>query len=120
MRLHLGIGVSNRSGGEPPIITATVSPSMGVLTETDTPADGYVAGTYASSAGTISSAVPTYVVNGNDEAGSYDLQPGDVVSARVLVTDSVANQRTFSTNQSTVPSGAVGAFSSAFSSAFAV
>lgn len=119
MRLSLGIGLSNRSG-VPPIITATVAPTMGALTDSDTPADGYTAGTYATSVPdeSISSAVPTYYVNGSPEAGTYDLQPGDVVSARVLVTDSVGNTRTFSTNTSAVPGN--GAFSSAFSSAFAI
>ncbi|MEM9107582.1 MAG: hypothetical protein AAGC96_18195 [Pseudomonadota bacterium] len=92
-------------------------PSLAALTETDTPADGYVAGTYTSSEGSISSAAPTYYVNGGIEAGSYDLQPGDVVLVRVLVTDSVGNTRTFTTNQSLVPGN--GAFSSAFSIAFA-
>lgn len=117
MRLSLGIGLSNRSG-VPPIITATVAPTLGALTDSDTPADGYTAGTYASTEGTISSAVPTYNVNGSPEAGTYDLQPGDVVSVQVLVTDSVGNTRTFSTNTSAVPGN--GAFSLAFSSAFAI
>lgn len=92
------------------IITVTSSPTMGALTDTDTPADGYVAGSYASSAGTISSAVPTYYVNGGAQSGTYDLQPGDVVFARVLVTDSVGNTATFATNTSTVPSGAADGF----------
>lgn len=85
------------------VIAATTWPSMGVLTETDTPAGGFVAGAYTSSEGTISSAVPTYYVNGNVEAGTYDLQPGDVVYASVLVTDSVGNTGTFITNTSRVP-----------------
>ena len=84
-------------------ISASVLPTMGALTDTDTPADGYVAGTYTSSEGTISSAVPTYYVNDNVELGTYDLQPGDVVYASVLVTDSAANTRTYTTNSSTVP-----------------
>lgn len=119
--MPLGLGVQiglSSNAGQPQIITATVSPTMGALTDADTPADGYTAGTYASTEGTISSAVPTYVVNGNDTVGTHDLQPGDTVSARVLVTDSAANTRTFSTNSSAVPG--IGAFSSAFSSAFAV
>jgi hypothetical protein len=118
MKLCIGLGLSRNRGGV--IITATSSPTMGALTDTDTPADGYVAGSYASTEGTISSAVPTYYVNGAVESGTYDLQPGDSVYARVLVTDSVGNTATFTTNTSTVPGGAVGAFSSAFSSAFAV
>lgn len=105
MRFGLALGMSPSSGTV--IITATASPTMGALTELQTPADGYVAGTYSSTEGTISSAVPTYYVNGNVEASNYDLQPGDVVFARVLVTDSVGNQATFSTNTSTVPGGAV-------------
>lgn len=118
MKLGLGLGLSSQTGTV--IITATVSPTMGALTDLQTPADGYVAGTYASTEGTISSAVPTYYVNGAVELGTYDLQAGDVVYARVLVTDSVGNTATFTTNTSTVPGGSVGAFSSAFSSAFAV
>lgn len=108
MRLGLGLGLSSQTGTV--IITATVSPTMGALTDADTPADGYVAGTYASTEGTISSAVPTYYVNGAVELGTYDLQAGDVVYARVLVTDSVGNTATFTTNTSTVPSGAADGF----------
>lgn len=118
MRIGLGLGLSSQTGTV--IITATVSPTMGALTDLQTPADGYVAGTYASTEGTISSAVPTYYVNGAVELGTYDLQGGEAVYARVLVTDSVGNTATFTTNISTVPGGSVGAFSSAFSSAFAV
>ncbi|MGB1214823.1 MAG: hypothetical protein ACPG4X_15765 [Pikeienuella sp.] len=103
MRISLGIQLQN-SGGS--IITAVVSPSMGALTNTDTPADGYNPGAYASSEGTISSASPTYYVNGFEELGTYDLQDGDEVYARVLVTDSESNTRTFTTNRSTVPLGA--------------
>lgn len=108
LMIGITISLSGQGSGSPAIITATSDPTMGALTDTDTPADGYTAGTYSSTEGTISSAVPTYYVNGSTEAGTYDLQPGDVVYARVLVTDSVGNTRTFSTNQSTVPGGADG------------
>jgi hypothetical protein len=72
---------------------------MAALDDTETPADGYTAGSYTSSAGTISSAVTTYLVNGASEAGGYDLSALDVVWATVLVTDSAGNTRTFSTPQ---------------------
>jgi hypothetical protein len=119
MRLSIGLGLSTLRGTAA-IITATAPPTMGALSDSDTPADGYVAGSYTSTEGTISSAVPTYYVNGAVQPGTYDLQAGDAVFAQVLVTDSVGNTRTYTTNTSTVPGGAVGAFSSAFSSAFAV
>lgn len=104
MRITLGIGISSRGSSDPPVITAIIPPTMGALTESDTPADGLIAGTYASTEGAISSAVPTYYVNGNLEAGTFDLKPGDTVYASVLVTDSAGSTRTFTTNSSAVPS----------------
>ena len=103
MRITIGISIDNSASSGLVIITATSQPQMGALTETDTPADGYIPGTYTSSEGTISSAVPTYYVNGTAVAGTYDLQPGDAVRASVLVTDSEGNTHTFTTNFSTVP-----------------
>lgn len=85
-----------QAGGEI-IITATQDPVLAALTDAQTPADGYTAGTYASTAGTISSAVETYFVNGSPEASAFDLTAGDDVRVSVLVTDSVGNTRTFST-----------------------
>lgn len=104
--MYLGLGLQlggSTVAGEPPIITATTSPSLDdPVLETDTPADVYNAGTYESTAGTISSAVATYLVNGSSEADSYDLQEGDTLRVSVLVTDSIGNTRTFSTATRTV------------------
>lgn len=83
-------------------ISAVVMPSMNMLTAAQTPADGYVAGNYTSSAGSIVSAVPTYIVDGTPQAGSFDLQADDMVFVSVLVTDSVGNTRVFVTNVVTV------------------
>jgi hypothetical protein len=79
----------------PPIITQTAAPTFGPYTAGQTPAGVYTAGTYASSAGTISSATPQWTINGVSQPGSTVLIEGDVVGLSVLVTDSVANNRTF-------------------------
>jgi hypothetical protein len=79
----------------PPIITQTAAPTFGPYTAGQTPAGVYTAGTYASTAGTISSATPQWTINGVSQPGSTVLIEGDVVGLSVLVTDSVANQRTF-------------------------
>lgn len=105
MKLNLGLGFRFEGGGA--IITATVPPTMGALSDTQTPADGYSAGTYASTQGTISSAVPTYYVDGSPQAGTYDLLGGESVYVSVLVTDSVGNTRTFISNSVTVSGGAL-------------
>ena len=87
-----------RRGGAPiapPIITQTAAPTFGPYTAGQTPAGVYTAGTYASSAGTISSAVPQWTINGVSQPGSTVLAEGNVVGLSILVTDSAANQRTF-------------------------
>jgi hypothetical protein len=99
MQIGLNISIASARATVPPVITATSAPSMVVVDDTETPADGYTAGSYASSEGTISSAVATYLVNGASEASSYDLSAGDTVRVRVLVTDSEGNTRTFNTAQ---------------------
>ncbi|WP_439150783.1 hypothetical protein, partial [Sulfitobacter sp.] len=100
--------IRNALGGIEQIITATTAPAMGALTHTDTPADGLPAsatqtGNYASTAGTIVSAVASYAVNGTSQTGAYDLDYEDIVTASVLVTDSEGNTRTFNAGSSTVP-----------------
>ena len=77
-------GLSTGFGGSqgalpPPAITATSLPTLSALDDTQTPADGYTAGAYASTAGTITGEVVTYLVNGNAEAANFDLQDGDVL-----------------------------------------
>lgn len=106
MKLSLGLGigtlVTSGGGSTPQIITADTAPTMSALDDSQTPADGYTAGSYSSTAGTISSAVATYLVNGSSEASSYDLSAGDTVQVSVLVTDSVGNEATFTTGTVTV------------------
>lgn len=104
MGLQLGIRIGGSVvAGEPPIITASVNPTLDDPVRDDqTPADVFNAGSYESTAGTIASAVPTYLVNGSSEASSYDLQEGDTLRVTVLVTDSESNTRTFSTQTRTV------------------
>lgn len=98
MRIGLGLGITGTgSAGEPPVITATSAPTMAALDDSQTPSDGFTAGSYQSSEGTISSAVVAYLVNGSPQAGTFDLTAGDVVSATETVTDSAANERVFST-----------------------
>ncbi|MBY6005361.1 sialate O-acetylesterase [Salipiger bermudensis] len=98
MKIGLGLGITGTgSAGEPPVITATSAPTMAALDDSQTPSDGFTAGSYQSSEGTISSAVVAYLVNGSPQAGTFDLTAGDVVSATETVTDSAANERVFST-----------------------
>jgi hypothetical protein len=83
-------------------ITATVLPSLVAVDWTQTPADALVAGSYASTAGTIVSAVPTYLVDGVSRPGSFDLLGGETLSVTVLVTDSAGSARVFSAGSITV------------------
>lgn len=97
------------TAGAPRIISATIFPVLTPLDDTQTPADGLPASAtdtanYTSTAGTISSAVETYFVNGVAQPGTFDLDAGDVVYAEILVTDSAANTRTFRTTSITVSS----------------
>lgn len=111
--------ISPLGGSTAEIITATVSPTLSALTDAQTPADGFTSGTYASTAGTISSETAVYIVNGSPELGTYDLTAGDVVQVREDVEDSESNTRSFWVGPIVVSSSFVpGAFSSAFSSAF--
>jgi hypothetical protein len=80
----------------PLIITQLTAPTFGPYTSGDTPEDAYTAGSYTSTAGTISSIVPSWEINGSPALGTDVLASGDVVGLSVLVTDSAANQRTFS------------------------
>ncbi len=84
-------------GGQGPVITATTAPVMLALDDTGTPADGYVAGSYVSSAGTIVSETVTYLVDGVAQPGTHALSAGQSVQASVLVTDSASNSATFTT-----------------------
>lgn len=96
----LSVNVTGASTGTP--ISATTLPTITALTDAQTPADGYVAGAYSSTAGTIVSAVPTYLVNGSAVASNYNLAAGNTVRISVLVTDSSGNTNTFLTSTITV------------------
>ncbi|SNX71779.1 putative Ig domain-containing protein, partial [Cereibacter ovatus] len=97
MQLGLGLGLTTQRGrSDPPIITATSAPVLAPLEAGATIASAYTAGVYASSAGTISSAVATYLLNGSSVAASTVVAEGDTVAVSVLVTDSAGNTRTFS------------------------
>lgn len=87
----------------PQIITATAPPALGALTEGDAPEDAFTPGTYASTAGTIASAVVTYTVAGSPVSASDPLTGGQTVVASVLVTDSEGNTRSFFAGTVTVP-----------------
>lgn len=89
-------------GGSAFNITATTAPSMGALTDAQTPADGFTAGVYASSAGTITGQTVVYRVNGVVQPSDYDLTAGDTVRAVETVTDSDGNSRPFLTGEVTV------------------
>jgi hypothetical protein len=104
MALGLGLRLNGRSRGVivPRIITATISPALQPLTNAQTPADGWLASAnqtanYASTAGTIATAVREVSINGGafTTTLNQNLLPGDVVAGRVIVTDSAANTRTF-------------------------
>lgn len=98
-------------------ITADTLPVLAVLTDEQTPADGFTSGEYSSTAGTISSETAVYFVDDVEQPGTYDLTAGEVVRVREDVGDSAGNTRSFWTAARTVNGGA---FSSAFSSAFNV
>tara|TARA_R110000824_G_scaffold401032_1_gene610388 strand:- start:2121 stop:5660 length:3540 start_codon:yes stop_codon:yes gene_type:complete len=68
--------------GIPQIITATVNPALAVLTSLDDPIDGYSAGTFASTAGNITTAVVAWNVDENANQTS-----GTAVSFTVTVSD---------------------------------
>lgn len=90
-------------------ITQTVPPIFGPYTADDTPEDAFTAGTYASTAGSISSAVAQWTINGVSQPGSTPLELGDTIGLSVLVTDSAANQRTFVSEPQTIPIDGIGA-----------
>ncbi len=92
----------NRANGPGPAITATTAPTLSALNENQTPADGYTAGAYVSSAGAIASEVVTYLVDGVSQSSGYDLQAGEVLQISVLVTDSASESRVFNTGSATV------------------
>lgn len=103
MKLSLGLSLGgNQGAGTPPIITATVSPAAQSLTAGDTVGDITniatlrTTGNYASTAGTISSAVIR--VDGTAQANGFTLSAGEVVD--VFVTDSAANTRTWTIDAS--------------------
>lgn len=104
MRLGISIGIGARGAGnsEPAIITASTAPSLGPLTDGDTVQSAYTAGSYASTAGTIASAVETVTINGTTGALADVVSFDDVVAVSVLVTDSVGNTRTFGAGTQTV------------------
>lgn len=91
-----------RDESTPPIITATTAPSIGTLTDGDTVQSAYTAGSYASTAGTIASAVETVTINGTTGALADVVSFDDVVSVSVLVTDSAGNTQTFNAGAQTV------------------
>lgn len=118
----VGIGIGgNNSVATPPIITATVSPAPQDMTDGDTIADiTNIAtlrstGNYASTAGTISSAVIR--VDGTAQANGFTLSAGEAVDA--FVTDSAANTRTWTIDAS-VAAAASGIGTMAVGSTFIV
>lgn len=98
--ISIGTSISRVTGAAgSAIITATTRPTLVALDDSNVPSDAYTPGAYASSEGTISSAVETYLVDGVAQDGSsYDLTYGEAVVVSVLVTDSVGNTRTFRTS----------------------
>ena len=100
MQLGLSLALTAQRGGEPPIITAVVFPSISALDDGDTIGPALSANydqtsNYASSEGTIASAVATLTVNGSAATTSTEVAFEDVVLLEVLVTDSEGNTRTF-------------------------
>ena len=96
-------------GGGAADITATLPPALSPLTDTQTPAEGYAPGVYASSAGTIVSQAETYLVNGVAQPAGHDLAAGDSVQVSVLVTDSAGNSAVFVTGTVAVSAAGTGA-----------
>lgn len=107
----LGLGRGGRGAGSAQIITATVTPAIQSVQDGDTWADlllssATTTGNYASTAGTISTAVAEIRI----DAGSWTalsgnestaISEGEVAEARVTVTDSEANERVFTAGQTT-------------------
>jgi hypothetical protein len=92
----------------PPIITQSVAPSFGPYVAGDMPVDMYTAGTFASSAGTITGNDAVWTINGSPAVGTDTLAEDDVVGLSVEVTDSAANERTFSYGTVTVAAAPAG------------
>lgn len=88
-------GLIGVAGGIAPIITQLTPATFGPYTAGQTPAAAYTAGTYASSAGTISTITPVWTKNGGAATGATVLAAGDVVGLTVNVVDSAANTRGF-------------------------
>lgn len=93
---------TSAEGGSEAVISATTAPALSMLTDVQTAASGYSVGAYTSSAGTIVSIVETYLVNGTPQASEYGLTAGDSVQVSVLVTDSGASTKVFTTAPVTV------------------
>ena len=91
------------AGGAAPIITQLTPATFGPYAAGQTPAAVYTAGTYASSAGTISTITPVWTRNGSPATGATVLAAGDVVGLTVTVVDSAANTRGFGYGASSVP-----------------
>ena len=116
MKFGLGLLSAVRGRGASPIITATIAPALSGALYDGNDTDDVVAlysadldqtSNYASTAGTISTAVVAVSING----GAYETMPvspatalaeDDTVRIRVTVTDSAANVRVFFTNALTV------------------
>ncbi|MBO4170711.1 SGNH/GDSL hydrolase family protein [Cereibacter azotoformans] len=104
MHPGLGLGLTAQRGrATSSSITATSAPTFAPLSPGVTISSVWTAGTYASTAGTISAVVETFVRNSEAVTASTVAAEGDVISVTVLVTDSAGNQRTFSCGPQAVP-----------------
>lgn len=104
MHPGLGLGLTAQRGrAASSSITATSAPTFAPLSPGVTISSVWTAGTYASTAGTISAVVETFVRNSEAVTASTVAAEGDVISVTVLVTDSAGNQRTFSCGPQAVP-----------------
>lgn len=119
MKIGLGLGIGSGRRGTPQIITASVFPVTQSVVDGDTWADLLLASAtdtanYASTAGTISTAVAEV----NVDSGGWTALAGNTTTAlteaesvqvRVTVTDSEANERVFSAGTVVVAATAGGA-----------
>jgi hypothetical protein len=101
MRMGISLGITGNSrAGEPPIITAIVSPALGSLQDGDAISSALSANiddtaNYASSEGTIASVDLVVTVNAAPAVVADVVDYNDHVLITVTVTDDAANERVF-------------------------
>lgn len=93
---YFNMGLGRKSKGA--TISATSLPTLSQLYVGDTIASKYTAGSFTSTAGTISSTTTTYYQNGMAVPSNTVVVDGDEIRVANTVVDSVGNSRSFTTS----------------------